>query len=82
MELYQRQIRQTGHKPLLIISSGDLSSLAWTRKQYTDTSAEVHYCALNFRDVMIATGKLNVTTLPFEGKPSDLCKFLTIFLKR
>lgn len=51
------------------LCKGDLSSFAWIKgelnmnKDLDKDIIEVHYAALNFKDVMLATGKLNVSQL-------------------
>ena len=56
---------------------GDLSSLSWCQlnppfiKSY-DIALNVYYSALNFRDIMIATGRLPVDALP-GVEPNDNC---------
>ncbi|XP_037093774.1 LOW QUALITY PROTEIN: fatty acid synthase-like [Pollicipes pollicipes] len=47
---------------------GDLSSLSWVQSddRHVDASqlCQVYYAPLNFRDIMLATGKLSVDALP------------------
>lgn len=59
-----------------VLTRGDLSSLRWIASplKYFDSSLEpdkelctVHYTSLNFRDIMLATGKL-----PPDAIPGDL----------
>lgn len=59
-----------------VMTRGDLSSLAWVESplKYFNPAADptkqlctVHYAALNFRDIMLATGKL-----PPDAIPGDL----------
>jgi len=56
-----------------VLTPGDLSSLQWIEsplKHFTSTDqpdhqlCRVHYAALNFRDVMLATGKLPPDAIP------------------
>lgn len=42
---------------------GDLSSMTWRPAQRTKNSIDVHFAALNFRDVMLASGRLSPETL-------------------
>ena len=58
---------------------GDLSTLKWCQmNSYLDNylsrdlNIDVYYCALNFRDIMIATGRLAVDALP-GVQPLDSC---------
>jgi len=62
------------HAYINVQTKGDLSSLSWIEsalKHYTDHDQKqlchVHYAALNFRDVMLATGRL-----PADAIPGDL----------
>eukprot|EP00116_Pleurobrachia_bachei_P006766 sb/3467028/ len=55
-----------------IASPGDLTSLTWMEKSFPRSSVAVSFAALNFRDPMIATNRLNVHTLPFEGNKQQL----------
>lgn len=55
-----------------ILTPGDLSSLHWISSKHPLSSQKqpkivsVHYAALNFRDVMLATGKLPMDMLEEE----------------
>lgn len=63
------------------LSKGDLSSLRWIEgplsRQYPDPANKsidictVYYAALNFRDVMLASGKLAVDALPGDFSTQD-----------
>ena len=62
------------HAYVNVQTKGDLSSLTWIDsplKYYQDDDQKslchVHYAALNFRDVMLATGRL-----PADAIPGDL----------
>ncbi|KAJ8030411.1 Fatty acid synthase [Holothuria leucospilota] len=49
-----------------VLTPGDFSSLRWIHSPVTPTSRErctVHYSSLNFRDVMLASGKLPAEAL-------------------
>lgn len=51
------------------VKRGDLSSLGWYQSplKYESDNCElcsVHYASLNFRDVMLATGKLSIDAIP------------------
>ena len=59
------------HAYINVQTKGDLSSLSWIEsplKHYTDHDQKqlchVHYAALNFRDVMLATGRLPADAIP------------------
>jgi len=59
------------------MTKGDLSSLRWTSAENrvkNDPEYEVAFAALNFRDVMLASGRL-----PAEAIPGEY--FLASFLK-
>jgi fatty acid synthase len=64
---------QTDHAFVNVLTKGDLSSLHWIESplRYYNPSVElhselcrVHYAALNFRDIMLATGKLPPDAFP------------------
>lgn len=68
--------KETIHAYVNVLSKGDLSSLRWIESplKYFNQSdnphtelCSVHYASLNFRDVMLATGKL-----PPDAIPGDL----------
>ncbi|XP_063616349.1 fatty acid synthase-like [Cydia splendana] len=71
-------LRQVQHAYVNTLTRGDLSSLRWiesdlryasvTSRPLTDL-CRVYYAPLNFRDVMIATGKL-----PSDALPGDLAE--------
>ncbi|KAI8425437.1 hypothetical protein MSG28_007182 [Choristoneura fumiferana] len=68
-----RQV-QMEHAYVDILTRGDLSSLRWIQSdlQYATTAPQaapsnlchVYYAPLNFRDIMVATGKLPLDSLP------------------
>ncbi|GBM38887.1 Fatty acid synthase [Araneus ventricosus] len=65
---------ETKHANLNVLTRGDLSSLVWVDsplkyfKQPADTIlCQVYYAPLNFRDIMLASGKL-----PLDALPGDL----------
>lgn len=63
---------QVEHAFVNTLVSGDLSSLNWIESEIAQTKllplnknlCHVHYAALNFRDVMKASGKLPRDSLP------------------
>ncbi|XP_060583977.1 fatty acid synthase-like [Ruditapes philippinarum] len=64
---------QTDHAFVNVLTKGDLSSLHWIESplRYHNPAVEpqselcrVHYAALNFRDIMLATGKLPPDAIP------------------
>lgn len=72
------QLKACEHAYVNVLTRGDLSSLHWVEsplKYFDKTSSangnlelcSVYYTALNFRDVMLATGKL-----PPDAIPGDL----------
>ena len=64
--------RPTEHAYINTLVRGDLSSLTWVespnryyRPQQAPTDlCRVHYGALNFRDVMLASGRLSPDAIP------------------
>lgn len=60
------------HAYVNILTRGDLSSLRWiespvkyfTPKGTTKSLCQVYYAPLNFRDIMLATGKLPPDAIP------------------
>ncbi|XP_021358822.1 fatty acid synthase-like [Mizuhopecten yessoensis] len=59
-----------------VLTRGDLSSLSWMespldRVQSGVSCCRVHFAALNFRDVMLATGKLPPDALPGDLATED-----------
>ena len=51
---------------------GDMTSLTWTKSFFSKEAIQVTYSALNFRDPMVASRRLNVSTLPYDGNTSNL----------
>ncbi|XP_050463287.1 fatty acid synthase-like isoform X2 [Cataglyphis hispanica] len=65
---------QVEHACVNILKIGDLSSLKWIQSpltyyqtKYTNTLCSVYYASLNFKDVMLATGKLSTNTVSLSG---------------
>lgn len=76
MTLPQLSTKPSQHALLNVATRGDLASLTWfqmAKPQASDAAGrdsvlcEVYYAPLNFRDVMLATGKL-----PPDALPGDL----------
>lgn len=76
LALPQLVTKQSHHALLNVATRGDLASLTWfqmAQPEANDPSGrdailcEVYYAPLNFRDVMLATGKL-----PPDALPGDL----------
>lgn len=76
LPLDQLASRPSTHALLNVATRGDLASLTWFQMASQVTSyghednmlgCDVHYAPLNFRDVMLATGKL-----PPDALPGDL----------
>ena len=44
------------------------------RSKFSEDAVKVEYSALNFRDPMIATRRINITTLPYDKTTSNLSK--------
>jgi fatty acid synthase, animal type len=60
-------VPQTGHCYANVLTRGDLSSMTWLEGPFNygkpkGKMVKVQYAALNFRDVMLATGKISVET--------------------
>ena len=64
---------ETDHAHVNVLNRGDLSSLTWLQSPIiTNTNTDnpnldtctVHYASLNFRDIMLATGKLSPEAIP------------------
>ena len=60
---------ETEHAYLDVLTRGDLSSLQWIesplkyfnqKRNTLETLCDVSYAALNFRDVMLASGKVDI----------------------
>ncbi|CAG7829597.1 unnamed protein product, partial [Allacma fusca] len=57
-----------------VLTPGDLSSLAWIESPLKNESkdlVEVHYSALNFKDIMLASGKLSQSPVSENAETSD-----------
>lgn len=76
MTLSQLVSKPSQHALLNVATRGDLASLTWFQMAKPEASdqlgrdsvlCEVYYAPLNFRDVMLATGKL-----PPDALPGDL----------
>ena len=67
---------------LLIVSivSGDMTSLTWIKSNFSKDSVQVTFSALNFRDPMVASRRLNITTLPYDGQISNLSEIDVLYL--
>lgn len=63
-----QQLQPSRHAFINTLQRGDLSTLSWIQSDdvHADESAlcSVHYAPLNFRDIMLATGKLSADALP------------------
>lgn len=67
---------QTEHAFVNVLTRGDLSSIRWVcsplrHTQLTGPGVQlcaVHYASLNFRDIMLATGKLSPDAIPGTGR--------------
>ena len=72
MEGSPRAVEETEHAYVNVLTRGDLSSLRWItshmkyapRSHGTKELCTVNYASLNFRDIMLATGKLPPDALP------------------
>ncbi|KAL6447829.1 hypothetical protein ACFW04_000150 [Cataglyphis niger] len=70
LQLNYRNDVQVEHAYVNILKAGDLSSLKWVQSpltycetKYINTLCSVYYASLNFKDVMLATGKLSTNTV-------------------
>lgn len=57
------KLREQQSVQLNIQNVGDLSSMIWTPASSTLDDIIIHYAALNFRDVMLASGRLSIDSL-------------------
>ncbi|KAM4844089.1 fatty acid synthase [Thomomys bottae] len=70
---------QTAHAFVNVLTRGDLASISWVCSPLrhapaagTDTQlCTVYYAALNFRDIMLATGKLSPDAIPGKWASRD-----------
>lgn len=70
---------QTAHAFVNVLTRGDLSSIRWVcsplrHAQPTGSDAQlctVYYASLNFRDIMLATGKLSPDAIPGKWAARD-----------
>ena len=71
-ELY-KHVKSCPHANINVSTNGDLSSLKWFESQHKywpigqtrgQSLIHVYYSALNFRDIMLSTGKLSPKALP------------------
>ena len=70
----EKSLVQTTHAFANVLTRGDLSTLSWIASPLTyvnkstlsldQTLCTVYYASLNFRDIMLATGKLPPDALP------------------
>ena len=72
-EQIDNNVRQCAHAFINVNKIGDLSTIKWFEaehkywpigRQSNQKLINVYYSALNFRDIMISTGKLSVNALP------------------
>ena len=71
----ERPEEQTEHAFVNILTRGDLSSIRWVcsplrHAQPTGSGVQlctIYYASLNFRDIMLATGKLSPDAIPGTG---------------
>lgn len=66
---------ETDHAYACVITRGDLSSTKWTELPSNPLVKviDVYYSALNFRDVMTATGKLSIDYIQKNENAEDVC---------
>lgn len=71
-----RPEEQTEHAFVNVLTRGDLSSIRWVCSPLRHAPASspgvqlctVYYASLNFRDIMLATGKLSPDAIPGAGR--------------
>ncbi|XP_029673475.1 fatty acid synthase-like [Formica exsecta] len=70
---------QVEHAYVNTLKTGDLSSLKWIQSpltycqtKYINTLCSVYYASLNFKDVMLATGKLSTNTVSLSRMEKNL----------
>lgn len=71
---------QTAHAFVNVLTRGDLASIRWVcsplkHAQPTSPGTQlctVYYASLNFRDIMLATGKLPPDAIPGASQDGDL----------
>ena len=79
MEDSPRANEETEHAYVNVLTCGDLSSLRWNASHMkyapgyhgTTELCTVNYTSLNFRDIMLATGKLRPDVLPGDLAHQD-----------
>lgn len=70
---------QTEYAYVNVLTRGDLSSLRWITsplRHFVPSNpnvqlCQVHYASLNFRDIMLATGKLPPDAIPGRNLPQS-----------
>ncbi|KAI1292132.1 Fatty acid synthase [Halotydeus destructor] len=78
VEKYSNEV-ETEHAHLSVLTRGDLSTLKWVEAQHkhwaaghvSEQLAHVYFAPINFRDVMLATGKLPPDALPGDMALQD-----------
>ena len=68
---------QTEHAFINVLTRGDLSSIRWVCSPLRHSRptapgvqlCTIYYASLNFRDIMLATGKLSPDAIPGTGSP-------------
>ncbi|XP_066093790.1 fatty acid synthase [Saccopteryx bilineata] len=76
---HDRPEEQTEHAFVNVLTRGDLSSIRWVCSPLRHTPAPspgvqlctVYYASLNFRDIMLATGKLSPDAIPGKWAARD-----------
>ena len=76
----EEEPKDSTHAYVNVLTRGDLSSLSWIESPLKYYSApegstkdlyDVYYASLNFRDIMLATGKLPPDALPGDMANQD-----------
>lgn len=75
LEEQEDSFEDTEHVYLRSLKPGDLSSLSWVKNQvpsnqdFLKNHVKVHYSALNFKDILFATGRLSMDAVPKNVSP-------------
>jgi len=64
LDMPKNELSLNGNAHVNVTSVGDLSSLGWMSSpddSHAQETYDAYYCAINFKDVMLATGKLSAS---------------------
>ncbi|XP_025265005.1 fatty acid synthase-like [Camponotus floridanus] len=78
LQLDQDNYMEVEHAYVDTLTTGNLNSLAWIQSpltycqsKYLNSLCNVHYASLNFRDILLATGKLSTDALSSLGLATE-----------